>query len=341
MPLSFSCHPSGPGWQLTTSNFGSFGVKELFIRFSAGFTFASWMPTAFPYTIPSCTQIMPIFGSHLSIAGGYYKAVNRAAELGLNAVQLFTKNNNQWKAKPISDEDIRLFQTALKDSGIRHPISHASYLINLASPDQELRTKSIDAMVVEIQRADLLGIPYVIFHPGAYTTSSEAEGLDAIINSLDEIHSRTGDLRTYPLLENTAGQGSNLGWKFEHLQFIIEGVKQPDRLGVCIDTCHAFAAGYPMHTAAEYQNTVKQMKTTFGLKRIKAIHLNDSKKAFGSRRDRHEHIGEGEMGLEPFRHLLNDSRFSRIPMYLETEKGQRDGVELDTINLQTLKQLLA
>lgn len=283
---------------------------------------------------------MPIFGSHLSIAGGYFKAVRTAADLGLDAVQLFTKNNNQWKGKPLTDQDAQLFQLALQETGIRHPVSHASYLINLASPDQELRKKSVEAMVVEIQRADQLGIPYVIFHPGAYTTSSESEGLDAIIESINKIHARTSDLQTHPLLENTAGQGSNLGWKFEHLQIIIDGVKQPSRLGVCIDTCHAFAAGYPMSTQAEFKQTVNQMKNTFGLDKIKAIHLNDSKKPLGSRRDRHEHIGEGEMGLEPFRYLLNDRRFSKIPMYLETEKGKRDGVELDIINLATLKSLI-
>jgi deoxyribonuclease-4 len=283
---------------------------------------------------------MPVFGSHLSIAGGYYKAVEAAAKLGLDAVQLFTKNNNQWQGKPLTEEDVQRFRQALASHSIGHPISHASYLINLASPDSVLRQKSIDAMVVEIQRADRLGIPYVIFHPGAFTTSSEGEGLRAIVESLNEIHSRTKGCQTYPLLENTAGQGSNLGWRFEHLQQIIEQAEHPERLGVCLDTCHAFAAGYPMASPEDYRETVTAMENSFGIHRIKAIHLNDSKKPLGSRRDRHEHIGEGEMGLEPFRNLLNDPRFAAIPMYLETEKGQRDGIELDAINLRTLKSLL-
>lgn len=283
---------------------------------------------------------MPVFGSHLSIAGGYYKAVETAAKLGLDAVQLFTKNNNQWQGKALTEDDVQRFRQALASHAIGYPVSHASYLINLASPDLMLRQKSVDAMVVEIQRADRLGIPYVIFHPGAYTTSSEAEGLQAIVESLNEIHARTSDCQTYPLLENTAGQGSNLGWRFEQLQQIIEQSAHPERLGVCLDTCHAFAAGYPMASPEEYSATVAAMESTFGIERIKAIHLNDSKKPLGSRRDRHEHIGEGEMGLEPFRNLLNDPRFSDVPMYLETEKGQRDGVELDAINLQTLRSLL-
>jgi len=284
---------------------------------------------------------MPIFGSHLSISGGYYKAVETAANLGLDAVQLFTKNNNQWKAKPLTADDIQRFAKALTNHSIGHPVSHASYLINLASPDSELRQKSIDAMVIEIERADRLGIPYVIFHPGAFTTSSESAGLAAIVQSLNEIHARTETCRSYPLLENTAGQGSNLGWQFEHLQQIIENSECPQRLGVCFDTCHAFAAGYPMGTTEEFLSTAAKMEETFGIQRIKAIHLNDSKKPLGSRRDRHEHIGEGEMGLEPFRNLLNDPRFVHIPMYLETEKGQRDGVELDLINLQTLRSLIS
>ncbi len=284
---------------------------------------------------------MPLFGSHLSISGGYYKAVRSAHELGLDCVQLFTKNNNRWQGKPLADDDIEKFRDALSEGSISHPLSHASYLINLASPDVALREKSIAAMIDELQRADALGIPYVVFHPGAYTTSSEEDGIAAIIESLDMILADTRDLKTYPLLENTAGQGSNLGWKFEHLQWIIEGVQQQDRLGVCIDTCHAFAAGYVMDNLAEFQQTVTNMDSTFGLHRIKAIHLNDSKKPCGSRRDRHEHIGEGEMGLEPFRNLLNDARFAQIPMYLETEKCERDGVAMDTINLSVLKSLLS
>ena len=300
-----------------------------------------------------------ILGAHMSIAGGVHKAVERAAKAGCDCVQIFTaapqkwpttpplsnakdvtKNNNQWRAKALTDEDTTKFRDAMVEHKITHPLSHASYLINLASPKLDLRFKSIDAMVVELERANALGIPYVVFHPGSFTTSSEEEGLDAIVDSLNLIHKKTGSLETIPLLENTAGQGSNLGWQFEHLSYIIDKVKRSERVGVCIDTCHAFAAGHPLGTSDQYKATIKAMDKTFGLKKIKAIHLNDSKKEFGSRKDRHEHIGEGKMGLEPFRFLLNDRRFAKIPMYLETEKGDRDGVDMDAMNLQTLRGLV-
>ena len=283
---------------------------------------------------------MPILGAHMSIAGGYYHAVDAAKEAGCDCVQLFTKNNNQWRAKPITDQDVELFQKHLYQQQITHPLSHASYLINLASPKDDLWQKSIESMIVEIERADFLGIPHVVFHPGSYTTTDEETGLARIIDALNQIHRETADLDTYPLLENTAGQGSNLGWDFRHLGAIIRGVDQPARLGVCIDTCHAFAAGYAMDTVASYESTINKMKRGFGIRKIKAFHLNDSKKPFGSRVDRHEHIGEGEMGLEPFRLLLNDKRFAKIPMYLETEKGDRDGEDYDVMNLRVLRSLI-
>jgi deoxyribonuclease-4 len=276
----------------------------------------------------------------MSIAGGYFRAVEAAAKAGCDCVQIFTKNNNQWRAKPLTPDDGEKFRNALAEHSITHPLSHASYLINLASPKDELREKSTDAMVVELERASALGIPYVVFHPGSYTTSSETEGLDAIVNTLDLIHQKTDSLETIPLLENTAGQGSNLGWQFEQLSYIIDNVARPDRVGICIDTCHTFAAGYPLGTQEEFDATVSAMDQAFGLSKIKAIHLNDSKKELGSRIDRHEHIGEGEMGLEPFRLLLNDPRFAQVPMYLETEKGTRDGEDMDEMNLKTLRSLL-
>lgn len=275
----------------------------------------------------------------MSIAGGYYKAVIAANNAGCDCVQVFTKNNNQWRAKPITDDDATRFVEAMKEHSIADPLSHASYLINLASPKEELRTKSIDAMIVELERAHQLEIPHVVFHPGSFTTSSEPEGLDAIVDSLNTILQRTDKLASIPLLENTAGQGSNLGWKFEHLAYIIDSVSESERLGVCIDTCHTFAAGHPLGSTQEYASTLQAMDETFGIEKIKAFHLNDSKKEFGSRKDRHEHIGEGEMGIEPFVNLINDSRFEDTPMYLETEKGERDGVNMDVMNLTTLRNL--
>ncbi|MDE0937833.1 MAG: deoxyribonuclease IV [Mariniblastus sp.] len=280
-----------------------------------------------------------ILGAHMSIAGGYYKAVIAANNAGCDCVQVFTKNNNQWRAKPITDDDATRFVEAMKEHSIADPLSHASYLINLASPKEELRTKSIDAMIVELERAHQLEIPHVVFHPGSFTTSSEPEGLDAIVDSLNTILQRTDKLASIPLLENTAGQGSNLGWKFEHLAYIIDSVSESERLGVCIDTCHTFAAGHPLGSTQEYASTLQAMDETFGIEKIKAFHLNDSKKEFGSRKDRHEHIGEGEMGIEPFVNLINDSRFEDTPMYLETEKGERDGVNMDVMNLTTLRNL--
>jgi deoxyribonuclease-4 len=283
---------------------------------------------------------MAILGAHMSIAGGYYKAVEAAAEYGMDCVQLFTKNNNQWRAKPISDEEAAAFTEALWEKKIAHPLSHSSYLINLASPEEELWKKSIDGMVVELERAQQLAVPYVVMHPGAYTTSCEEAGLERIAAALDEIHARLPRAKAKVLLENTAGQGSCLGCDFEHLAAIISAVRKPDRLGVCIDTCHAFAAGYPLATKREFNKTFAELDRLVGLERVKAFHLNDSKRELGSRVDRHEHIGHGHLGLEPFRHLLNDRRFREIPMYLETAKDEHEGEQWDAINLRTLRSLV-
>ncbi len=284
---------------------------------------------------------MPILGTHQSIAGGYYKAVEIARRTECDCVQVFTKNNNQWRAKPISDDEARLFREKLAELKIRHPLSHDSYLINLGSPDAELWKKSIDAFVIELQRAEQLGIPYVVTHPGSYTTTSEEAGIKRIIGALDEVHKQTRGIAAKCLLENTAGQGSNLGWRFEQLAAILEGVKEPERLGgVCIDTCHLFAAGYAISTEQEFKATMKELDKVVGLDRVKAFHLNDSKAKFGSRVDRHAHIGRGEIGLEAFRALVNDRRFAQTPMYLETPKGQENGRDWDQINLETLRGLV-
>jgi len=285
---------------------------------------------------------MPILGAHQSIAGGYYKAVEIAHRTTCDCVQVFTKNNNQWRAKPISDAEAAAFRAKLAELKISHPISHDSYLINLGSPDDELWKKSIDAFVVEIQRAAQLGIPYVVTHPGSYTTSSEAAGLKRIVAALDEVHRQTKGVAAKCLLENTAGQGSNLGWKFEHLAAILDGVKDPERLGgVCIDTCHLFAAGHAIGMKKEYMATMKALDAAVGLKRVQAFHLNDSKAKFGTHVDRHAAIGRGEIGLEAFRLLMNDARFKRVPMYLETPKGMEGGEDLDVINLRTLRSLVS
>jgi deoxyribonuclease IV len=310
--------------------------------------------------------LLHLLGAHMSIAGGFYKAVERAADGGCQCVQIFThspsqwaitanpdaqtdvqfggfltKNNNQWKAKPLSSQDLDDFKSCLKQTGVAHPVGHDSYLINLASPDDVLWRKSIEAFKHELERAEALGLIGVVMHPGAYVSSSPEAGLARIVTALDEIHASTAGFETLTLLETTAGQGSTLGARFEELAWIIDHSSTADRLGVCVDTCHIFAAGYPLIEAADYQATFAEFDRLIGVSRIKAFHLNDSLKPFGSRVDRHAHIGRGFLGLEPFRHLLNDPRFVRVPKYLETPKGEEDGDQLDAINLRTLKGLLS
>lgn len=283
---------------------------------------------------------MPLLGAHHSIAGGYYKAVEAAARFGMDCVQLFTKNNNQWRAKPLSDEDTQRFQQALSDTGIRSPIAHDSYLINLGSPDDELWNRSIESLAMELDRAARLGIPHVVAHPGSHVGTGEDVGLSRIAQGLDLVFDRDCSQTTIAL-EITAGQGTNLGYRFEHLRTIIDRCSFPDRLTVCLDTCHLFAAGYPLAPKRKYNETMKEFASTIGLERLVAFHLNDSKKGLGSRVDRHDHIGRGEMGTEPFELVLNDRRFKNLPMYLETPKGidEQTGEEWDAINFATLCRL--
>lgn len=282
---------------------------------------------------------MPILGAHMSAAGGCHRAVERAKVCGCDCVQLFSKNNNQWRAKELTEEDGAKFRTALAEAKVAHPLIHDSYLINLAAPDDALWCKSVESFRTELLRADLLGIPAVVTHPGAFTSTSEEAGIARVVRALDEIYGSQSAIKARCLLETTAGQGSSLGWRFEHLAEIMMRVKSPEALGVCVDTCHLFAAGYPLSPRKDYLATLRDFDKIVGLGQIHAFHLNDSKRELGSRVDRHEHIGEGRLGLEPFRLLVNDPRFQRIPMYLETPKGTRDGVDLDLINLATLRGL--
>ena len=284
---------------------------------------------------------MPLLGAHMSIAGGYFKAADAAAALGMDTVQIFTKSNAQWAAKPLTDDDMARFHDAVARHGLRRNCSHASYLINLASPDAALRKKSADALTIEVERAEALGLDGVVLHPGAFLKSTEDEGLDRVAEGLGRVHERTAGVSTEVWLETTAGQGMCLGHRFEHLASIIAETAGGQRLGVCVDTCHVFAAGYPLTTAEDYAATVDALDTHVGLARVRAFHLNDSKKKLGSRVDRHDHIGEGCLGREPFRHVLNDGRFAELPMFLETKKEQRDGREMDAVNLETLRGLFA
>ena len=282
----------------------------------------------------------------MSISGGLEQAVLAAAEIGFDCVQLFSKNSNQWRAKAIAPQEAERFQTTLREKRITHPLIHDSYLINLGSAKADLYDKSLAAFTEELQRARQLGVPYVVTHPGTPTgdtTSDPVEsGLRRIASAVDRSLETVSGVSV--LLETTAGQGSNLGWKFEHLARIIELSKHPDRLGVCVDTCHIHAAGYKITDKKSYDNTFAEFDRIIGLTRIKAFHLNDSVKEIGSRVDRHAHLGHGTLGLEPFRLLVNDKRFKNIPMYLETPKGTTasDGetVDWDAVNLRTLRELL-
>jgi len=276
----------------------------------------------------------------MSIAGGHERAVVAAHAVGFQAVQVFTKNSNQWNAPDLTSEQAGAFRQALERTGIRDPVAHSSYLINLASPDDALWKRSIEAMVVELQRCHQLGIGDLVVHPGAHMGTGEETGLQRIALAIDELHCRTEDLGVTIDLETTAGQGSSLGYRFDHLQSILELVTHPRRLGVCVDTCHIFAAGYSLDRPERYDETIKQLDETIGIDRLRVWHLNDSSRECGSRVDRHAGIGAGKMGLEPFRRLVNDLRFRHLPMILETPKGIEDGEDLDARNLRILKQLV-
>ncbi|MGP0065694.1 MAG: deoxyribonuclease IV [Isosphaeraceae bacterium] len=280
------------------------------------------------------------FGAHMSIAGGCDRAVWAAHAVPFETVQLFTKNNNRWDASPISDEHAESFRSALRQTGLVSPVAHTSYLINLASPDDALWKKSIDAMTVEVERCGLLGIGDLVVHPGAHMGTGEDAGLSRVALALDEVHRRTEGSPVVIDLETTAGQGTCLGHQFEHLGAIYSRVGRPERLGVCVDTCHIFAAGYPLGTPAEYDKTIDRLDRSVGLDRVRVWHLNDSCRDCGSRVDRHAGIGAGRMGLEPFRHLVNDPRFRDLPMILETPKGTEDGEDLDIRNARILRQLV-
>jgi deoxyribonuclease IV len=284
---------------------------------------------------------MPLFGAHMSIAGGYYKALLIAREHRCDTVQLFTKNNNQWYARDLTVEDISTFRQTLRQTRLRCPVAHDCYLINLASPDAALYRKSLEAFVVEVQRAEALGIHYLVTHPGSAVDGNEDAGLARVAGALDEVHARCPGFKVQVLLETTAGQGTSLGHRFEHLARILSLVKEPERLGVCLDTCHVFAAGYPLYPEKDYRATFREFDRHIGLKRLRVFHVNDSQKPQGSRVDRHAHIGKGCIGLGAFRLLVNDRRFRTRPMILETPKESADSDDMDAVNLRTLRKLVA
>ncbi len=283
---------------------------------------------------------MPLFGCHTSIKGGLPNALEEAMALGCETVQLFTKVASQWKARELPDEEVALFRQTLRKSGLRYPMVHDSYLINMASPDDTLYRKSVEAFVVELQRAERIGASFLVTHPGAYGTTDVETGLKRVAGAFDEVHRRCPGYQCKILVENTAGQGTYLASKFEQIARILELVEAPERVGVCFDTCHAFAAGYALAPKEEYEATFAEFDHLIGLERLLAFHVNDSATPKGSHVDRHAHIGKGTLGLEPFRLLLNDPRFKDLPMVLETPKEDGDNDDMDRVNLATLRSLI-
>jgi deoxyribonuclease-4 len=290
---------------------------------------------------------MPRLGAHLSIAGGLPRAVDRAEASGCLALQIFTKSAGQWRAREIPPEEVAMFKRRVRQTKIRPVVAHNSYLINVAAADRALRRTSIEALRDELDRADRLGLDGLVMHPGSYTFGTEAGGLKLIADALAKILASRPDVKTRILLEHTAGQGTNLGHRFEHLAEIIDRLGGSPRVGVCLDTCHLLTAGYDIGSPDGYDETFRQFGAIVGFSRLKAFHLNDSKKPCGSRVDRHEHIGKGCLGLEPFRRIVNDPRFAKLPMLLETPKvdtpqsrRMSDVDPLDRMNLDTLESLI-
>jgi len=280
----------------------------------------------------------PLLGAHMSIAGGVDKALLAGKKVNCEVVQIFTKSARQWAAAPYTKDEIIDFKRNQKETGIVTVIAHDSYILNLGSPDRALRKKSIKGFIDEIERCEMLEIPNLVAHPGAHVGAGEAEGIKLIARSLDEVHKACPGYRVKATLEITAGQGSNLGYRFDHIGKIIAATRENDRLRVCFDTEHAFAAGYDIRTKEGYERTFAEFDEAIGLDRLAAFHLNDSKKEFNSRVDRHEHIGKGHIGVEAFRRLVNDKRFRGLPMCLETPKGP--DLKEDRKNLSLLRSLI-
>ncbi len=281
---------------------------------------------------------MPRFGAHVSTAGGVSKAFQRAEDVGCDTMQIFTRNNNRWVSKPLDAKEVQRWHERWQQSPVRPVVSHAAYLINLASSDDALWQKSIDAFVDELERAEALGLLGVVLHPGSPKEDGEAYGVDRIARALDICHERTQGFKTLTLLETTAGTGKHLGYRFEQLAAMRAAVSEPQRVAICFDTCHVFAAGYEIRTAEGYAQTMDAFDRHIGLELLKCFHFNDSKFDLGSRKDRHEHIGKGFIGLDGFRHIINDPRFEHIPMILETPKSK--DMHEDVENLAVLRSLI-
>jgi deoxyribonuclease-4 len=281
----------------------------------------------------------PLLGAHMSIAGGVGNAFLQGKKVACDAIQIFTKSSRQWASKPYSKEEIEQFHLNRKETGIGAVIAHDSYLLNIGSPDAALRARSIAAFIDELERCETLGVTNLVAHPGAHVGAGELDGIKTIARSLDEVHKACPGYGVKVTLEITAGQGSNLGYRFEQIGNMIDATKESDRLRVCFDTEHAFAAGYDIRTRDGYERTFGEFDEAIGIELLAAFHLNDSKKEFNSRVDRHEHIGKGFIGIEAFRMLVNDPRFWGLAMCLETPKGP--DLKEDRENLELLRSLVA
>jgi len=289
----------------------------------------------------STTAVGIRFGAHLSVAGGLENAFQAGVEVGCDCLQVFVKNQRQWHAPTLTDEQTARYREAADATGLTPVVAHASYLLNLASPDASNRARSVRAMIDELERCEALGVSALIFHPGAHMDDTLEAGIERIVASLDQVHRACRGFTSMILLETTAGQGSAIGWHFDHLSAILDGVKLSDRLAVCLDTCHLFAAGYDFRTSEGYATMIDEMDRAFGVNRVRCIHTNDSKKPCGSRVDRHEHIGKGKIGKAGFAHFVNDPRFADVPFILETPKGKDGrGTNFDKVNLKRLRSLV-
>jgi len=279
-----------------------------------------------------------LLGSHMSTSGGVHTAVDRAMSIGCTALQVFTKNSNQWSAKPLAEEEIENYKRKIAEATITPVMAHDSYLINLCAMNPDTLERSRMAFIDELTRCEQLGIQLLNFHPGAHGGAGEEEGIKRVVESLNIAHERTEGFKVLSVVETSAGQGTAVGYKFEQLEKIINGVDKPDRMAVCVDTCHIFAAGYDIRTEEKYEATFEEFDNIIGLQRLVAFHYNDSKKEFGSHRDRHEHIGKGMIGVAGFSLLMNDTRFANIPKILETPKSK--DLHEDVENMKVLKELI-
>ncbi|MFA6431359.1 MAG: deoxyribonuclease IV [Candidatus Margulisiibacteriota bacterium] len=280
---------------------------------------------------------MRLLGSHMSVAGGVDKAIERGLSINCTAIQIFVKNNNQWFGKPFQEDEIQRFIMAQKQSNL-FVFAHAGYLINLASSGTENHTKSMQSMREELERCEKLGISFVVLHPGSHLGQGVEIGIKNVVNNINQLIAETKGYKVMILLETTAGQGTGLGSSFNELGQIITQVNDTARIGVCFDTCHVFAAGYDIKTKEGYEKTWEEFQDNIGLNKLYAFHLNDSKGPLASHKDRHEHIGKGELGIEAFRLLMNDDRFKNLPMVLETPKDP--DMQQDVENLKVLNSLI-